>query len=125
MYVFCSYIETLYKLGRYKTYIQLPANWNGFCMFFVHTNNVKTIQNLYNKLTETTVVWFLYIKTMYKLYKMHTNVNRIIYAAAADAADDNTIFRSISHFCKIYGPLFSYSKGFTGKFILKIYLSLL
>ena len=40
------YIQTMYKLYK-NLYIQL-ANWNSFCMFFVHTNNVQTIQNLYN-----------------------------------------------------------------------------
>ena len=61
-------------------YIQL-ANWNGFCMLFVHTNNVQTIENLYNRLTEMAFICFLYIQRKYKLYKMDTNVNRIIHAA--------------------------------------------
>ena len=79
MYVFCTY----YHCTNYKKPIQL-ANWNSFCICFLYiaTNNVQTIQNLYNKLTETTFVCFLYIQTMYKLYKMYTNVNWIIYAVA-------------------------------------------
>ena len=65
---------------NYTKFIQ-PANWSSFCMFFVHTNNVQTIQTLYNKLTETTFTCSLYIQTKYKLYKIYTNVNQIIYAA--------------------------------------------
>ena len=75
------FVHTNIVQTSYTKPIQL-ANWNSFCMFFVHKNNVQTIQNLYNKLTETTFVCFLYIQTMYKLYKMYTNINRIIYAAA-------------------------------------------
>ena len=56
--------------------------WNLHCMFFVHTNNAQTIQNLCNLLTETASLCFLYIQTMYKLYKMYINVNQIIYAPA-------------------------------------------
>ena len=51
-------------------------------MFFVHTNNVQTIQDLYNKLSETEFVCFLHTEIMQKLYKTYTNVNRIIYAPA-------------------------------------------
>ena len=51
-------------------------------MFSMDTNNEQTIQKLYNKLIETVFLCFLYIQTMCKLYKMHTNVNRIVYAAA-------------------------------------------
>ena len=42
MYVFCSYKQCT----NYAKPIQL-ANWNGLCMFFVHTCNVKTIQIVY------------------------------------------------------------------------------
>ena len=38
-------------------------------------NNVQTKQNLYNYLTKTKFICFLYVHTMYKLYKMYTNVN--------------------------------------------------
>ena len=79
-------------------------------------------------------VYFLYIQTMYKLCKMYTNVNRIIYAAADVCflytkplysllfeyfyINNNAIFRLILHFCKISGPVVLYSKRFTDEFIL-------
>ena len=44
-------------------------------VFVYIINNIKTIQNLYNWLTKTTFLCCLYIQTMYKLYKMYTNVN--------------------------------------------------
>ena len=72
--------------------------------------------------------------TMYKLYKINTNVNRIIYAAADvcflhtqkpyllyfsnSRIYNDAIFRSISQLCKISGPIFSYSKRYTDEFIL-------
>ena len=39
LYIYC--IQGLYKS------IQL-GNWSSFVMFFVHTNNVQTMQNIYN-----------------------------------------------------------------------------
>ena len=42
MNVFCSFKQST----NYAKPIQL-ANWNGLCMFFVHTCNVKTIQIVY------------------------------------------------------------------------------
>ena len=67
---------------------------------------------------------------------MYTNVNCIIYAAADVCflytkplhlhslifkyfcINNDAIFHSISHFHKISGAIFSYSKRFTDKFIL-------
>ena len=43
MYVYCIYKQCT----NYTKLIQL-ANWNSFCMLFVHTNNVQTIQNIQN-----------------------------------------------------------------------------
>ena len=99
-----TYIQKIYKLYKTWTKLRPKTAWNLKFMFFVHTNNVQTIQNLYNYLTETAFVCFLciqimcklykiyttetafvcllYIQTMYKLYKMYTNVNRVIYAPA-------------------------------------------
>ena len=55
-----------------------------FIYSFIHSFSVQTIQNLAIQLaiTETTFVCFLYKQTMYKLHKIDTNINRIIYAAA-------------------------------------------
>ena len=66
---------------------------------------------------------------------MYTNVNRIIYYAAADVCflyiqkpyilyfsnfciNNDTIFHSILQLCKISGPLFSYSKKLPDQFVL-------
>ena len=38
---------TYKKCTNYTKPIQL-ANWNGLCMFSVHTSNVQNMQNLYN-----------------------------------------------------------------------------
>ena len=43
-----SYIQKLYKLYKTGTNFKLKTVWNLKCMFFVHTNNVQTMQNLYN-----------------------------------------------------------------------------
>ena len=63
MYVFCTYKQCT----NCTKPIQV-ANWNGLCMFFVHINNVQTIRNLHNYLTEKIFVCFLYYKqcTNYK-----------------------------------------------------------
>ena len=76
-----AYIQKIYKLDKSYTKLRLKTSWNLKCMFFVHTNNVQTIKNLYNQLTETAFICLLYIHTMYKLYQMYANLNRIIYAA--------------------------------------------
>ena len=78
--------------------------------FYIDTKNVQTVQDLYkvqtknglklrmyvflyiqisynlhianDLLAETAFLCFLYIHTFFKLYKMYTNVNPVIYAAA-------------------------------------------
>ena len=74
MYGFCTYKQC--------TNYTRPIPLKRLCMFFVHRNNIKTKQNLYNELTEMAFLSLLYIQTMYKLYKINTNLNWIIYAAA-------------------------------------------
>ena len=77
IYVFCT--QKLMKTTQ-NLYNQLTEM--AFVCFFLHTNNVQIIQILYNQLTETAFLCFLHIQIMYKLHKMYTNVNQIIYAAA-------------------------------------------
>ena len=71
---------------------------------------------------------------MYKLYKIYTNVNRIIYADADlcflfiqnlyflyvsnFCINNDAIFRSILQLCKISETIFLHSKRFTDEFIL-------
>ena len=43
-----AYIQKIYKLDKSYTKLRLKTSWNLKCMFFVHTNNVQTIKNLYN-----------------------------------------------------------------------------
>ena len=54
-----TYIQKMYKLYKTCTKFRLKTTWNLKCMFSVHTNNVQTIQNLYNCQTETAFVCFL------------------------------------------------------------------
>ena len=88
----------MYKLCKTCTKFRLKTAWNLKWMFFVHT--------------------------MYKLYKMYSNVNQIIYAAAyvcllyvqnlyvlylSNICINNTIFHSISNlfiFKKVYRWLY-------------------
>ena len=65
---FCTYI----LCANYTKSIQL-LNWNYRCLFFVHTDFMETIQNLYNYLTETAAVYFLYTHAKNKLPD-HTNI---------------------------------------------------
>ena len=58
----------MYEL--HKTYTTKKALY-----VFVHRNNIKTKQNLYNELTEMAFLSLLYIQTMCKLYKINTNLN--------------------------------------------------
>ena len=67
MYGFCTYKQC--------TNYTKPIPLKRLCMFFVHRNNIKTKQNLYNELTEMAFLSLLYIQTMYKLYKINTNLN--------------------------------------------------
>ena len=101
------------------------------------TNYTKPIQlaNWYN------LCMFLYTQIMYKLYKIYTNVNWIMHAAADVSflyiqnlyilyfsnfcINNDTLFHSILQLCKISKQIFSYSKRFTGEFTLKIYLALI
>ena len=46
---------------------------------YITYTHVQTIQN-YTTKTETAFVCFLNVQTIYKLYRMYTNLNRIIYA---------------------------------------------
>ena len=68
IYVFC----TNKQCTNFTKPIQI-ANWNGLCMFFIHTNNVQTIQNLYNYLTEAVFFKFFVhtnnVKTIRIVYK--------------------------------------------------------
>ena len=41
-------IYKVHKLYKTCTKFSLKTAWNLKCMFFVHTNNVQTKQNLYN-----------------------------------------------------------------------------
>ena len=95
-----------------------------FCTYKQWTNYTKPI-----KLANWNSLWcFLYIHTMCKLYKIYTNVNWIIYAAADMffcilssptfltfwilVINYNAFFHFILQLCKISGPNFSYSKRF-------------
>ena len=66
MYGFCTYKQC--------TNYTKPIPLKRLCMFFVHRNNIKTKQNLYNELTEMAFLCLL--------YKINTNLNWIIYVAA-------------------------------------------
>ena len=106
----------------------------------LYKSYAKCIQKLYK-----TLKLYLFCREMsyklklcmYKLYKIYTNVNRVIHAAtdvclnlyilyfSNFCINNDAIFCSILQLCKISGPIFSYSKIFTDEFILMIYLVLI
>ena len=43
-----TYMQKMYKLYKTCTMFRPKTDCNLKCIFFVHTNNVQTIQNLYN-----------------------------------------------------------------------------
>ena len=62
----------MYKLCETCTKCKLKRAWNLKCIFSGRTDNVQTIQKLYNYLNKTAYLCFLCIQTMYKLYKTYT-----------------------------------------------------
>ena len=97
-------------------------------MFFVHTNNPQTMQNLYNQTTETA----LYVFNTCKQCRNYTKCIQILIESymlllyfSSFCINNGAVFRSILQLCKILGPIFSYSKRFTDEFILQIYFVLI
>ena len=108
IHIFCT--QRLYKskfrmkMNVQKMYIKLQIYIYIKKIIFVYTKVVQTVQNLYKVQIERSLklemyvfctckqcanyavpiqlVCFLYIQTTHKLYRMYTNVNRIIYGAA-------------------------------------------
>ena len=77
-------------------------------MFFVHTNNVQTIQNVHMQMLIESYMLLL----MYVLYILYTKpLHSLLFQCFC--INNDAIFRSISHFCKFSGPVFSYSEQLT------------
>ena len=71
-YWYTKIIQTVRNLYKHQPEMSLKIAMYFFC----NTYFVQTMQNLYNYLTETAALYFLYMQNLKKLHKIYTTVQQ-------------------------------------------------
>ena len=80
LYIYTKNVQSVQNLYKVQTKNGLKLEMFVFCTYKQWTSYAKPTQ--LKGLTETVFVCFMFLQTMYKLYKIYANVKWIIFAAA-------------------------------------------